>query len=112
MSAERSAAPGAAVPVVVAVLLLGLAGFVGLAASLTMWDPSETCATRGGAYLTSETILGNPLCSDGSTVQPMWMTVTTTAALLAAAVCVAIALVRHVRRGDQEEPPSAASHRS
>ncbi|PPF11445.1 hypothetical protein C5C74_08015 [Rathayibacter sp. AY1E8] len=94
--------PSAATPIVLALVFGGLAAALGAVASIYMWDPSETCRTRGGGSLTGEGFLWNPLCSDGSTVQPIWMTLSTAAALIVAVTCVVIAASRQVERDGQE----------
>ncbi|WP_219815120.1 hypothetical protein, partial [Rathayibacter sp. AY1E9] len=55
--------PSAATPIVLALVFGGLAAALGAVASIYMWDPSETCRTRGGGSLTGEGFLWNPLCS-------------------------------------------------
>ncbi|PPF18994.1 MULTISPECIES: hypothetical protein [unclassified Rathayibacter] len=102
--------PSAATPVVLALVFGGLAAVMGAVASIYMWDPSETCRTRGGGSLTGEGFLWNPLCSDGSTVQPTWMTLTTAAALIVAVTCVVLAAIRRAERDGQETASSDVLH--
>ncbi|ROQ05636.1 hypothetical protein EDF54_2259 [Rathayibacter sp. PhB93] len=96
--------------IVFAFVLAALGAVVGFLASLSMWDPSETCRTRGGSRLTGERFLWNPLCSDGSVVQPMWMTLTTAAALSVALLCLVIAAVRDARYDAQESASPEVEH--
>jgi hypothetical protein len=90
-------------PIVFAFVFAALGAVVGVIASIYMWDPRETCRTRGGSSLTGEKFLWNPLCSDGSVVQPMWMTLTTAAALAVAMACIVIAAIHRQARHDAQE---------
>ena len=110
MNVGESPRPDGMTPIVFAFVFAAVGAVVGVLASLSMWDPRETCRTHGGSTLTGEKFLWNPLCSDGSVVQPMWMTLTTAAALSAALICVGIAAVRQARHDAQELASPAAPH--
>ncbi|MDY0912309.1 hypothetical protein [Rathayibacter festucae] len=50
------------------------------------------------------------MCADGTAVQPMWMTVSTGVLLIAAAICITIAIIRRARRDDEKGPLRTVSH--
>ncbi|MCJ1700350.1 hypothetical protein MT356_11530 [Rathayibacter festucae] len=85
------------------------AAALGVVSSIFLWDPEEACRVRG-SYSSPESFLWNPLCADGSAVQPMWMTVAGAAALLGAGVCVILAIAFRVLNHEREAPPPVVSH--
>lgn len=108
---SRPPQPSAAAPLVLGLILLAAALVLSAVSGVFAWDPGETCAVRG-TRLGSQEFLGTALCVDGSAVQPTWMTVSAAAALVAASVCITIAIARRARRGGRETPPTTVSHRS
>ncbi|PPG19030.1 hypothetical protein C5C74_08020 [Rathayibacter sp. AY1E8] len=109
MSVRQSPRPDHAIPLVFAVIFTVFAAALGLMSSLYMWDPAEACEVRG-SYSSSESFLWNPLCVDGSAVQPLWMTVAGAAALIGAGVCVVLAIAFRVLNHEREVPPPVVSH--
>ena len=109
MSVRQSPRPDHAIPLIFAVLFTVFAAALGLMSSLYMWDPGEACRVRGSDS-SPDSFLWNPLCADGSPVQPMWMTVAGAAALIGAGVCVVLAIVFRVLNHEREVPPTVVSH--
>lgn len=109
MRVERTGKRSAVAPLLLGLLLAGAAVILSAVSGIIAWDPEETCRVRG-SYLSAEQFFGTTLCSDGTAVQPMWMTVSTAVLLVAAVICITIGIICRARRRIEQDPPPATSH--
>ncbi|KQQ05579.1 MULTISPECIES: hypothetical protein [unclassified Rathayibacter] len=93
MSAGQPARKGAAAPLVLGLLLVVVAVVLSTVSGIFAWDPEETCLVRG-SYPSTEKFLGTAMCADGTSVQPMGMTVSAALSLVGAGICFTVAIVR------------------